>query len=148
MSLSEGLLKVRTLFIDTAPIIYYIEAHPRYGPLIINAVNSFEKEKIKVYTSVITLTEVISKPIEKGDKKLVKEFIDFLRHGKNLNLTDINVNVAEKAGLLKGNYSDLKTIDAIQISSAIEIGSDAFLTNDKRLKKIKEIKVMVLEDYL
>jgi predicted nucleic acid-binding protein len=63
-------------------------------------------------------------------------------------LTDINVNVAEKAGLLKGNYSDLKTIDAIQISSAIEIGSDAFLTNDKRLKKIKEIKVMVLEDYL
>jgi hypothetical protein len=58
MSLSEGLLKVRTLFIDTAPIIYYIEAHPRYGPLIINAVNSFEKEKIKVYTSVITLLKL------------------------------------------------------------------------------------------
>ena len=148
MNLSDELLKVNTLFIDTAPIIYYIEAHPRYGPLIKDAVSFFEKGKIKVYTSVITLTEVISKPIEKGDKKLAKEFTDFLKHGKNLKLTDIPVNIAEYAGMLRGKYPDLKTIDAIQLLSAIDIGADAFLTNDKRLKKIIEIKVLVLEDYL
>lgn len=35
-------------------------------------------------------------------------------------------------------------MDAIQIASAIEIRADAFLTNDKKLKQVKEIKVMVL----
>ncbi len=32
MTLSEELARVNTLFIDTAPIIYYIEAHPQFGP--------------------------------------------------------------------------------------------------------------------
>ena len=33
-------------------------------------------------------------------------------------------------------------------ASAIEVGADAFLTNDKKLKKVEEIKVIVLKDYL
>lgn len=148
MNLTDELLKISSIFIDTAPIIYYIEAHPKYGSIIQDVFNFFQAEKIKAYTSVITVTEVISKPIEKGNINLAKEFTDFLKHGKNLILTDITVNIAEKAGLLRGSYSDLKTIDAIQISSAIDTQAKAFLTNDKRLKKIKEIKVLVLEDYL
>jgi len=67
---------------------------------------------------------------------------------KNLNLADISVNIAEQAGRLRGKYSDLKTIDAIQISTALEMGVDMFLTNDKRLKKINEIKVLIINDFV
>jgi predicted nucleic acid-binding protein len=31
---------------------------------------------------------------------------------------------------------------AIQISSAIDVGADVFITNDKKLKQIKEIKIL------
>jgi len=31
---------------------------------------------------------------------------------------------------------------------AIDVGADAFLTNDKKLKQIEKIKVLVLKDYL
>lgn len=58
------------------------------------------------------------------------------------------MSIAERAGRLRGRYKDIKTIDAIQIASAIEVGADAFLTNDKKLKKVEEIKVVVLKDYL
>lgn len=34
MTLYAELAQIRSVFIDTAPIIYYIEAHPRYGPLV------------------------------------------------------------------------------------------------------------------
>ena len=34
MSLAEELARIPSVFIDTAPIIYYIEAHPQYGPLV------------------------------------------------------------------------------------------------------------------
>ena len=33
MILSDELDKVNTIFIDTAPVIYFIEAHPQFGHL-------------------------------------------------------------------------------------------------------------------
>ena len=61
---------------------------------------------------------------------------------------EITLSIAERAGKLRGRYTDIKALDAIQIASAIEVGADAFFTNDKKLKKEEEIKVMVLKEYL
>ncbi len=94
MTLKEELSRINTLFIDTAPVIYYIEAHPQFGPI-------------------------------------TKEIFDFFQSGK-----------------LRGKYLALKALDAIQISTAIDIDADVFLTNDHKLKQIKEIKVLILKDYL
>jgi hypothetical protein len=33
VTLSEELIRIKSIFIDTAPIIYYMEAHPQFGPL-------------------------------------------------------------------------------------------------------------------
>ncbi len=148
MSLSDELTQYDTVFIDTAPIIYYIEAHSQFGPLVKEVVNTFQSGKLRAFSSVITLTEVLPKPVEAGDERLAKRFTDFLKYGRNFNLLEISANIAERAGSLRGKYLDLKTIDAIQISTAIEVGVDAFITNDKKLKQIKEIEILVLKDYL
>ncbi|NOZ25070.1 MAG: PIN domain-containing protein [Nitrospirae bacterium] len=148
MTLSDELAGIDTLFIDTAPVIYYIEAHPLFGPLVKEIVSSFQSGKLKAFSSVITLTEVLPKPIEKGDEKLAAEFAEFLRHGKNLAMTEISESIAEEAGKLRGRYQFLRTVDAIQVSAAIDVGADAFLTNDKKLKQVNEIKVVVLMDFL
>jgi predicted nucleic acid-binding protein len=50
--------------------------------------------------------------------------------------------------MISRRYPFLRTTDAIQISAALDVGTDAFLTNDKKLKQIEEIKVLVLADYL
>lgn len=63
-------------------------------------------------------------------------------------MIEISVDIAERAGKLRGQYLFLRAIDAIQVSAAIDLGADAFLTNDVKLKQIKEIKVLVLADYL
>jgi predicted nucleic acid-binding protein len=39
-------------------------------------------------------------------------------------------------------------VDAVQIAAALDVGADAFLTNDKKLSAIKEIKILVLNDYI
>jgi len=39
-------------------------------------------------------------------------------------------------------------IYAIQISAALDAEADAFLTNDKKLSGIKEIRMILLSDYL
>ncbi len=108
----------------------------------------FQSGSLTALSSVITLTEVLAKPVENGDEKLAKKFSEFLKHGKNLVVLEISEAIAERAGKLRGHYPYLRTIDAIQIASAIDAGADAFLTNDKKLKQIKDIKVLVLADYL
>lgn len=148
MTLADEFSQISTIFIDTAPVIYYIEAHPQFGPLAKEVVDSFQSERLNAFSSVITLTEVLPKPIEAGDEKLARKFAEFLKRGKNLSLIEISAGIAERAGRLRGQYSNLRTIDAIQISAAIDVGAGAFLTNDKNLKQIKEIKVLVLKDYL
>ncbi len=148
MTLSEELALINTIFIDTSPVIYFIEAHPQFGPLAKEAVTSFQFGNLNAFSSVITLTEVLPKPVESGDEKLVRKFADFLKHGKNLTMIEISERIAESAGKLRGRYSFLKTIDAIQIAAAIDVGADAFLTNDAKLKQIKEIKIFVLKDFL
>jgi predicted nucleic acid-binding protein len=148
LSLSDDIAQINTIFIDTAPIIYYIEAHPQFGPLVKNIIDDLQAGKLIAFSSVVTLTEVLPKPIEAGDEKLARRFAEFLKFGRNINLIEISERIADKAGRLRGKYSSLRTIDAIQISAALDIDADVFLTNDATLKKIKEINVLVLKDYL
>jgi len=148
MTLSHALRQINTIFVDTAPIIYYIEAHPHFGPLAKEVVNAFQSGVLIAFSSVITLAEVLPKPIRMGREDLARKFAEFLRKGKNLHLIEISADIAEKAGQLRGKYPVLRALDAVQLSTAIEMEVDAFLTNDNKLKRIKEVKVLVLKDYL
>jgi predicted nucleic acid-binding protein len=148
MTLSDELDQIQTIFIDTAPIIYYIEAHPQFGPLAKEIVSSFQSGKLIAFSSVITLVEVLPKPVETGNEKLVKKFSDFLKAGRNISLLDISSDIAELAGKLRGRYTSLRALDAIQIAVSINVKADAFITNDVKMKQIKESKVIVLKDYV
>lgn len=148
MTIDDELSNITSLFIDTAPFIYYIEAHPQFGPLSKIIFDAFLSGRIVAYSSVVTLTEVLPKPIESGDEKLARQFSEFLEHGKYLGLLEITAAIAKQAGRLRGLYPILRAFDAIQLAAALDAGADAFLTNDKKLQRIKEIKVLVLADYL
>ena len=50
-----------------------------------------------------------------------------------------------KAAELRAKYG-IRTPDAIQLSSVICKKGDVFITNDIKLKAVKEIKVMTIED--
>jgi hypothetical protein len=58
-SLEEALASINNLALDTAPIIYYIEAHPRYDPLVSTVFDQIHSGIITGFTSVISLSEVL-----------------------------------------------------------------------------------------
>lgn len=148
MTLSDDLSNSSSIFIDTAPIIYYIEAHKQYGPITKEVVDYLQSEKLTAYTSVISLTEVLVKPFETGNEDLAQEFTTFLTNDRNISLIEINASISESAAKLRGKYSFLKTMDALQIASALSIPAETFITNDLRLKQVDELNVIVLKDYL
>jgi hypothetical protein len=57
MILSEALGQIRTIFLDTAPVIYFIEAHDQFGPLVKQVVELMNGNRIQGFTSVLTLSE-------------------------------------------------------------------------------------------
>ena len=147
MSFIELLENAGSVFIDTAPIIYFIEAHPVYGSLVKQLVDAFSEGRITASSSVITLVELLPAPIRARNEKLARIFADFLKHGENFNLVTISAEIAEKAGKLRAKYLALKAFDAIQIATALNVKARLFITNDKKLRNVKEIHVLVLEDY-
>ncbi|HSB06966.1 MAG TPA: hypothetical protein VLK23_17455 [Thermodesulfobacteriota bacterium] len=108
MTLSEehsSISSISSIFIDTAPVIYYIEAHPQFGPLAKEVVSAFQAGNLSAYSSVITLVEVLPKPTESGDERLTRKFAEFLKHGRNLIMIEISEGIAEAAGKLRGGIS-------------------------------------------
>ncbi len=148
MRLSRYLKNISSIFLDTAPIIYYIEAHAEYGPLVSEAVKDFQSGRLIAYSSVITLVEALPKPISMGNESLAKDFSNFLTTGQSITTLEITSEIDREAGRLRGRYTFLKTMDAIQIAASMEVNTDVFFTNDVQLKKVTEIPVLVLKDFL
>ena len=60
---------------------------------------------------------------------------------------DVTRDVVEKAAELRAKYN-LKMMDALHVASAVVNRADLFLTNDDGLRRVTEIRVLVLKDYL
>ena len=146
MELSR-LLKGKTVFIDTAPLIFFIEKNPRYSAIVKSVVTLIDSGKAKGLTSTITLLEVLVLPLRDGNKKLADAYRSILLSSKNLETCEISNAISEKAAVLRAKYG-FKTPDSIQLATAIIRRVDYFLTNDLALKQVKEIKVVVLEDFI
>ncbi len=41
-----------------------------------------------------------------------------------------------------------RTVDAILLASALDVGAEAFLTNDVKLAQFKDLKILVLKNCL
>ena len=78
MKIATALQSVQRLYIETAPFIYYIETHPTYIKRMDAIVEAIENYPLEVFSSAITLTEVLNQPIKTGNKKLEQEYRDIL----------------------------------------------------------------------
>jgi predicted nucleic acid-binding protein len=146
MALREDIAEIHSIFIDTAPFIYFVEGHSELGQRVKAIFDYFHLNELQIYSSVITLTEVVSKPVQVGNKGLVEQFVRLLKNRKNFCLLEISREIAIKAGELRGCYPFLKSMDALQIAAAMEKKVDIFFTNDLRLKQIKDINIWTMED--
>ncbi|MEI8203814.1 MAG: PIN domain-containing protein [Bacteroidota bacterium] len=145
-----GLIKKfsnKTVFLDTAPLIYYIEENTQYIHVLDKLFAANDQKKFLFSTSVLTLMEILVHPIRIKSSELVKEYENILCNSKTLDIYDFTIEIAKLAAKIRADYG-FKTPDSIQLATAISTQSDFFLTNDKSLKSFKEIEIIVLDDNL
>ncbi|MEA3359262.1 MAG: type II toxin-antitoxin system VapC family toxin [Thermodesulfobacteriota bacterium] len=146
MGLVDELRGLR-ICIDTAPFIYFIEKNSKYLGLLRPFFAEINAGKIDALTSTITLLEVLVLPFKRKNESLAEKYRDILLYAEGLTTFEIFHEVSELSAKLRAKYS-IRTPDAIQIAVGIIYGADAFLTNDSGLKKVKDIRVVILEDFL
>lgn len=146
MALSK-LLRGKDVFLDTAPLIYFIEKNNRYFDVVKPIVALIDSQQSNGMSSTITLLEVLVLPLREGNKKLAEKYKAILLSSAGLETCEISHAISERAAMIRAKYG-FKAPDSIQLATAITRKADYFLTNDAALKQVKEIKVVVLEDYL
>ena len=96
-------------------------------------------------TTVITLSEVLVMPLRERKVQLAKRYKDILTMSENIDILDVNVEIAKETAKIRANYS-IKTPDAIQLAAAKYSSVDYFLTNDYRLKIFEGLNIITLSD--
>jgi predicted nucleic acid-binding protein len=145
VKMSDALEGIQRLYTETAPLIYYVEENPTYVAKMDAIIEAIEDRPIEAFSSVITLTEVLTHPFKLGNARLAQEYRDILLHNGGFRLLPVTSRIAESAADLRARYN-LRTPDALHVAAGIDARCDAFLTNDTGIKRVTEIVVLVLDE--
>src|SRR5215813_1877601 len=106
-----------------------------------------ERHIVRAVTSTITVAEILTKPFIDKNFSLADEIKFTLNAFSSLSIVSIDEKLAEAAALLRARYT-IRLPDALQVAAAIQEEATLFLTNDKRVKKVDAVQVLVLSELL
>ena len=145
MTLADALAGVSLLFLDTAPVIYQVEQNPAYSALAGAVFREIDAGRVGAVTSPVTLAECLVHPYKLAEVARMQAFTALITVGRNTQFVAFDQVIAQKAAELRARYN-LLLPDAFQAATALVAGCDAFLSNDRGLQRVTELKVLVLDD--
>lgn len=121
------------VFLDTNIFIYLIESRGSHGQKAAELLERMTVRRDTVYTSTLTLGEVLTLPLHKGDVKLAEQYERIL-NSPGVYLLDFD-RVAARIYARVRQDKTIKAPDAMQLSIAAAAQCDLFVTNDDRLSR-------------
>ncbi|NJM06830.1 PIN domain-containing protein [Candidatus Gracilibacteria bacterium] len=136
-----------TVYVDTNTIIYTVEEIQPYAGLLQALWIAARNRSITVTSCEIALLETLVKPLREEKKHLERRYRRFLTLTYEVQLVPIDRKVIEKAARLRADCG-IKTPDALHAATALESGSELFITNDPAFRRGPGLPVAVLDDLL
>lgn len=143
--LSRFLHHHRVLAVDTMILAYHLQDHPRYAPATRGILKSWEGGSHRGVTSVLSLAEVLVKPLRDGDHVAAAEYRRVLTRLPNLRFLDVGQDIAQTAARLRAAHG-LALPDAVQMATALAGGATGFISNDPEFKRVKDVEVLLLDE--
>jgi len=121
---------VSRIFWDTNIFIYLIEDFGALSERVVGLRKRMIERGDELYTSALTMGEILIMPIEAGNEALARRYESILLRGAVLVPFDI-----EPARIYATIRKDrtIRPPDAIQLACASQARVDLFITNDERL---------------
>jgi len=145
LKVTDALAGLASVFLDTSPVIYYVQGDQRYLNVIKVIFDQIDASTLMSVTSPVTLAECLVLPYRTNQVGVQQAFINQVVGGNSTIFTEIDQQIAERAAELRARHN-IGLLDALQFAVALKANCDAFVTNDTILKRVTEIKVIVVDD--
>ena len=126
------------LLVNSAPIIYVLEAHPKFGPRFKPLFEAHAAGRLRFAVTTITIVEVLSGPLRVANEALARRYRAVLESWQPI---ELDVNIAESAARLRASLR-LRLADAVQAASALAINATALVTHDRDFSRVHSLRVI------
>jgi predicted nucleic acid-binding protein len=126
------------LLLDSAPIIYVLEAHPKFGPRFEPIFAAHAAGHVRFAVTTVTLVEVLTGPLQTANEALARRYRAVLESWQPIGL---NVDIAESAARLRASLR-LGLADAVQAASALAINAAALVTHDRDFSRVQSLRII------
>lgn len=137
---------ISTVALDTMVFIYHVEDRMPYSKFTTELFDGGERGEVQLCTSVLTITEVLTGYRRLKDANAEQSFLQMLNQFYSfLKVWPVDFFVADRAASLRAAYG-IRTPDAVHLATAIAVGAELYITNDRKLKPVKEVSVVLLTE--
>jgi predicted nucleic acid-binding protein len=144
---TERLSQFPIIGLDTSIFIYHFEKNPTYLSLTHQLFSMIESGDLLGVTSTITLMEIIVRPLDLGRQDIARKYEALLVNFPNLDVIDLDRDIIRQAARLRAEYK-IRPPDTLQVSACLSHAAKAFITNDRKLERLREIAdVIILDDF-
>ena len=120
------------IFWDTNLFVYLLEDKGELTERVVALRERMVERSDELFTSTLTLGEILVRPVEAGDEDLVRHYEQAIMAAATVLPLDRRAAVAF-AGIRRDR--SIAPPDAIQLACASVAGVDMFITNDQRLSR-------------
>ncbi|MGA8765154.1 MAG: type II toxin-antitoxin system VapC family toxin [Candidatus Sulfotelmatobacter sp.] len=133
------------IFWDSNLFIYLFENNPEFAQLVEDLWKKMLERRDQLFTSTLTVGEILVKPTSLGDDSLCHRYEQIL--SSTAVIVPFDLKVSRRYAAIRSTTS-IKGPDAVQLACASEAGVDLFVTNDHRLqgKRVEGIQFIVALD--
>jgi hypothetical protein len=114
-------------------------------PLADELFRYLKEPQVRGITSIITLIEACVHPQRQVRLDLVQTYERSLLHSQQLRTLSIDATLARREVALREAY-EIHVPGALQLAAAIEADATLFVSNDRRLCEVQEVKVLLFDD--
>src|SRR5208282_6222064 len=126
------------LLLDSAPIIYLLEAHPKYGPRFEPLFAAHAAGRLRFSVTTVTIGEVLTGPLQAANEALARRYRAVLESWQPI---ELDVDIAESAARLRSSLR-LRLADAVQAASALAVNAAALVTHDRDFSRVHSLRVI------
>jgi predicted nucleic acid-binding protein len=136
---------LRHVVLDTSACIYHLQspaADPR-AAVVRPLAERAEQGRLTLAVSAVTVTELLTAPIRRGDQAAeatVRVFLDLL-----CTVVALDHALAVRAARVRA-ATGLRTPDAVICATALHLGTDAVVGNDARWRRVSGLPYRHIDD--